>query len=54
MVKWPLVGEEVGVISEPMILSKSQTFVRPCTEVTKSLLDIKLEYLKYKPMIKVK
>ena len=46
MVKWPLVGDDVGVISDPIILRISHIFVRPCTEVITSLLGMKFEYLK--------
>lgn len=46
MVKWPLVGDDVGVISDPIILRISHIFVRPCTDVITSLLGMKFEYLK--------
>lgn len=45
MVRCPLVGDDVGVMSEPIIRNKSRTFVLPCTEETNSLLEMKFEYL---------
>lgn len=47
IVRCPLVGDDVGVISEPIIRNRSHTFVRPWTEATNSLLETKFEYLNW-------